>query len=145
MTDDPRQTIAALIDGAELVDDARPAAPVFEERTRETLADGDNAESQAGDGFPGDYAGDEAGPSDRPPKSDVDMGAVESCAALDHSDTDNGKRLIAHFGKDLLVLRQADAQRPAFVTWAGTHWDIDQPRWRSRNRSAGGSRSKSTT
>jgi putative DNA primase/helicase len=125
MTDDSRQTIAALIDGAELVDDARPAAPDFEEPTRATFADGGDAESQAGGAFPGDYDGDEAGPSDKPPKSDVDMGAVETCAPLDHSDTDNGKRLIAHFGRDLLVLRQADAQRPAFVTWAGTHWDID--------------------
>jgi putative DNA primase/helicase len=125
MTDDPRQTIAALIDGAEVVDDARPAAPDFEESTRATFADGGDAESQAGGAFPGDYDGDEAGPSDKPPKSDVDMGAVEACAPLDHSDTDNGKRLIAHFGRDLLVLRQADAQRPAFVTWAGTHWDID--------------------
>lgn len=125
MTDDPRQMIAALIDGAEVVDDMRPAAPDFEERNRETLTDGGDAGSAVGDGFPGDYDGDEAGPSDRPAKADVDKGVVEACAALDHSDTDNGKRLIAHFGRDLLVLRQADAQRPAFVTWAGTHWDID--------------------
>jgi putative DNA primase/helicase len=125
MTDDPRQTIAEMIDRAETVfgdEDARPAAPHFEEPLAKTLA----AEGGDAEAFPdGDYDGDEAGPSDLPPLEKVDAETVKNCAALDHSDTDNGKRMIAHFGKDFLVLRQADAQKPAFATWAGTHWDID--------------------
>ena len=36
--------------------------------------------------------------------SDADPAVVEFCAELDHSDTDNGKRLRLHFGDDLLVL-----------------------------------------
>lgn len=125
MTDDPRQTIAEMIERAETVfgdDDPRPAAPHFEEPVRGTFA----AEGGDAEAFPGgDYDGDEAGPSDLPPRSEVDAEIVKTCATLDHSDTDNGKRMMAHFGRDFLVLRQADAQKPTFVTWAGTHWDMD--------------------
>ncbi len=119
MTLDPKERIAAIIDAAEVVS-GDPATP-FEGAHSSGVDDGGDAE-----GTPfGDYDGDEAGPSDPPPPGSVDPAVIESCAALDHSDTDNGKRLIAHFGSDLLVMRQADAQRPAFVTWAGSHWDVD--------------------
>nr|WP_256483577.1 DNA primase family protein [Aliihoeflea sp. 40Bstr573] len=55
----------------------------------------------------------------------VDMDTVARCAALDHSDTDNAERLLAHFGEDLLVLAQSKARKAAFAVWAGDHWDID--------------------
>lgn len=106
-------SVRAILAAARAASPADPAAP--------SSPEGGDAE-----GAPfGDYDGDENGPSDLPEPGSVDPDVVVACSALDHSDTDNGKRLIAHFGADLLVLRQADAQRPAFVTWAGTHWDID--------------------
>ncbi|WP_279483424.1 phage/plasmid primase, P4 family [Aureimonas sp. SK2] len=46
------------------------------------------------------------------------------CAGCDHSDTDNGRRLIAHFGADLVVLRQEGGTKAAYGVWTGTHWDI---------------------
>ncbi|WP_019998732.1 DNA primase family protein [Aureimonas ureilytica] len=46
------------------------------------------------------------------------------CAGLDHSDTDNGRRLIAHFGADLTVLRQEGGKTALYGVWTGTHWDI---------------------
>ncbi|PZQ18938.1 MAG: hypothetical protein DI565_00600 [Ancylobacter novellus] len=52
------------------------------------------------------------------------LGALIACAGLDHSDTDNGRRLIAHFGQDLLVLEAEGARNMDFVTWSGTHWDM---------------------
>jgi putative DNA primase/helicase len=76
-------------------------------------------------GFSPDDEGheNEAGPSD-PPTIGVDRDTVAACSALDHSDTDNGKRLRAHFGGDLVVMAQEDAKAPAFVSWTGTHWDM---------------------
>lgn len=57
--------------------------------------------------------------------TNVDMDVVKACAGLDHSDTDNAERLLAHFGEDLLVLAQAKARKAAYAVWTGTHWDID--------------------
>ncbi|TBW33370.1 DNA primase [Siculibacillus lacustris] len=53
----------------------------------------------------------------------LDMAVVEGCAKLDHSDTDNGERLIRHFGRDILVLAQEEVATGVFLGWAGTHWD----------------------
>lgn len=51
--------------------------------------------------------------------------AMKECADLDHSDTDNGKRLIQYFGDDLLVRRESGTAVGTWLGWAGTHWDID--------------------
>lgn len=51
--------------------------------------------------------------------------AMADCCHLDHSDTDNGKRLIKYFGDDLLVRREAGTPVGTWVCWAGTHWDLD--------------------
>lgn len=53
------------------------------------------------------------------------------CAELHQSDTDNGLRLLAHFGRDIRVLAQEKADKPLFVVWTGTHWDINQGRPRA--------------
>lgn len=53
-----------------------------------------------------------------------DPAVVAFCADLDHSDTDNGKRLQLHFGDDLLVVSQEKAKTPLYAVWTGTHWDI---------------------
>ncbi|MCB8835953.1 phage/plasmid primase, P4 family [Aurantimonas sp. VKM B-3413] len=54
------------------------------------------------------------------------------CADLHQSDTDNGIRLIAHFGRDIRVLAQEKADKPLFVVWTGRHWDINQGRPRAQ-------------
>ncbi|KQV27587.1 DNA primase [Rhizobium sp. Root1203] len=60
-----------------------------------------------------------------PPPVDDDLKAtLEYCAGLDHSDTDNGKRLLKHFGQDLLVISQEKAKSALYGVWTGTHWDI---------------------
>lgn len=57
----------------------------------------------------------------RPALADI----VAGCAKLDHSDTDNAKRLLAHFGTDLLVVTQSKAKSPFYAVWTGAHWDTD--------------------
>lgn len=68
----------------------------------------------------------EGEPGTVPGVGDVfDPDAVRECAALDHSDTDNARRLLAHFGDDFLVLAQAKAKSPAFAVWDGRRWDME--------------------
>jgi len=57
------------------------------------------------------------------------------CADLHQSDTDNGIRLIAHFGRNIRVLAQEKAEKPMFVVWTGQHWDINQGRPRAQRLS----------
>jgi putative DNA primase/helicase len=56
---------------------------------------------------------------------EFDPAVVMECAGLDHSDTDNARRLLAHFGEDLLVLAQAKAKAPLFAVWDGRRWDME--------------------
>ncbi|APH71435.1 DNA primase family protein [Aquibium oceanicum] len=70
-------------------------------------------------------AEDDGEPGTAPKKgSAVDMGVVEACAALDHSDTDNAERLLSHFGENLLVLSQEKSRKAAYAVWTGSHWDL---------------------
>jgi putative DNA primase/helicase len=98
--------VAAMLDMAEQQERA------FDPRTPSD----DDATVAEDDGEPG------TAPKDR---SKVDLDVVRACAALDHSDTDNAERLLAHFGDDLLVLAQSKARAAAFAVWTGTHWDIE--------------------
>jgi len=43
---------------------------------------------------------------------------VAFCAGLDQNDTDNGKRLLRHFGADLLHVREI-----GWHVWSGAHWE----------------------
>lgn len=54
-----------------------------------------------------------------------DDDVVKWCAKLDHSDTDNAARLLAHFGRDLLVVTQTKARAPLWAVWTGRIWDAD--------------------
>jgi putative DNA primase/helicase len=56
--------------------------------------------------------------------TEADDAIVEYCAEMDTSDTDNGKRMRLHFGEDLIVISQENAQKPKFAVWTGTHWDV---------------------
>ena len=67
---------------------------------------------------------DDLGPSDAE-GSGADPSVVAACAALDHSDTDNGLRLRRHFGADLAVMAQGGAAGGDWLVWDGRHWDLD--------------------
>ncbi|HEY1309889.1 MAG TPA: hypothetical protein VGF02_02985, partial [Pseudolabrys sp.] len=65
--------------------------------------------------------GDFAPPAAPAGKGDaVDPKVLESCAGLDQNDTDNGKRLLAHFGGEALYVREV-----GWHTWTGTHWEYE--------------------
>lgn len=56
--------------------------------------------------------------------ADVAPETLRACAALDQSDTDNGKRLRRYFGDDVLVLAEDGSPEGQYLVWKGTHWDI---------------------
>lgn len=56
---------------------------------------------------------------------DVNLDAVRRCAGLDHSDTDNGRRLREHFGNNLTVIAQAGIPGGDFLSWDSRHWDLE--------------------
>lgn len=60
------------------------------------------------------------GPPQPPDGDGVDAATVAWCAALEQNDTDNGQRLLAHFGDDLLHVREI-----GWHSWCGTHWEAD--------------------
>ena len=64
--------------------------------------------------------GDDAPPSSQGCVGGADPKVLEACALLDQNDTDNGKRLLAHFGGKCLYVREV-----GWHTWAGTHWEYE--------------------
>ncbi len=78
------------------------------------------------DGFDGtppwEEVGEDAEPSDTRAER-VDPEVVAECARLDQSDTDNGRRLLNHFGQDLLVLETEGVASADYLVWTGDHWD----------------------
>jgi putative DNA primase/helicase len=78
-----------------------------------------DADGQSATLAPGEVTGS---PPDEPEGPDNET--LEYCAGLDHSDTDNGKRLIAYFGRDLLVMQQEGVAGGDWLAWDGTHWDL---------------------
>jgi putative DNA primase/helicase len=84
-----------------------PHTPLREEGERDqTLENDEDDENQ--------YVPDE-------PISDE---TFRECACLDQSDVDNGKRLIAYFGRDLMVRQEDDVAAGQMLAWTGTHWDL---------------------
>ncbi len=76
-------------------------------------------------GPPPAYEEEDPGPDAAGPPADAGVDRIaEACAELDHSDTDNGRRLIAHFGEDLAVLAHEGVRNDEYVVWTGTHWDM---------------------
>lgn len=51
---------------------------------------------------------------------EIDDAVVRRCAELDQNDTDNGRRLMAHFGGEWLHVRDIGNHG-----WVGTHWDME--------------------
>lgn len=100
-------------------------AALLDEATRQAQAAGLPRTPANDDPLPADDLED-GEPGTAPKRgSKIDMEVVKACAGLDHSDTDNAERLLAHFGEDLLVLAQSKAKKAAYAVWDGTHWDID--------------------
>lgn len=85
---------------------ASPVPPQGKENEEQTLAD------------------DEDNGDDLPPDDEVSDDTFRECAALDQSDVDNGQRLIAYFGRDLLVRQEDDVAAGQMLAWTGTHWDL---------------------
>lgn len=65
---------------------------------------------------------DTDGPSDMP-VGHVALADVEWCAALDHSDTDNGKRLLRHRGADLARMLEVGTEKASWAVWNEKFWD----------------------
>lgn len=72
--------------------------------------------------IPFDGEDDSDGPSDMP-VGNVALADVEWCAALDHSDTDNGKRLLRHRGADLANMLEEGSDKANWLVWTGKVWD----------------------
>ena len=94
------------------------------ERAGAALAAGDeDGEPPTAEADGGEEDGGEDGPSDgAAPGTDMDV--VAACSRLDHSDTDNAKRFVAHFGRDLTVLETEGIINTDYCAWSGTHWDM---------------------
>lgn len=49
---------------------------------------------------------------------------LRKASSLDHSDTDNGKRLIIYFGDDLRVMALEGERNFGYLVWTGRFWDM---------------------
>jgi putative DNA primase/helicase len=92
--------------------DPLPRSPSGEKSDPQTLAKTEKGEAKDAD--------DEA----PPPDDTVSDDTFRFCAGLDQSDVDNGQRLIAYFGRDLLVRQEDDVPAGQMLAWTGTHWDL---------------------
>ncbi|PPQ42149.1 phage/plasmid primase, P4 family [Rhodopseudomonas palustris] len=88
------------------------------EEAGETLANGDGTDDAEDEDLGEDDGGDE------PPEHTIPADTFRACAKLDQSDVDNGKRLLAYFGEDLLVRQEDDVPAGQKLAWTGTHWDL---------------------
>jgi len=107
---------------------ASPAAAVDPEAIARRLTGEDGLDGFAGGDAQGDAHGDPfdaLGPSDRAAAAaEVEDSVVARCALLDHSDTDNGERLRAHFGGDIVVVAQEGVAGGDWAGWTGAFWDL---------------------
>lgn len=125
---DPREAVLAYLRRAGLsAGDPPPFEARFDGRPPQDEGSGAAREPVAGGSI-------RVNGRDIPQASDpetIEERVTAFCAELDQSDTDNGLRLLAHFGRNIRVLAQEKADKPLFVVWTGTHWDINQGRPRA--------------
>lgn len=94
----------------------------IDEATERRIADM-MASAPLADDFGIFYLPGDLGP--QPPESADSLEKTRAeCAALDQSDTDNGKRLMRYFGTDVRVIAQAGSLGGTYLAWSGAHWDI---------------------
>jgi putative DNA primase/helicase len=105
-TNDPLSQIAAAVGAAPVID------------LGQDLAEADDAfvpEDEAS------FEDDGAEPPEPPEEgAAVNQDILADCARLEQNDTDNGQRLLRHFGDSVLHVREV-----AWHAWTGTHWDPD--------------------
>lgn len=111
MADDTENPFARIV---RLIEAAEPVPRDAIETEEDDGWNGEPPEPPFGD--EGDRGEDDG---DKP-----DPAIVRACASLDHSDTDNGLRLVKHFGRDLAVMAQDEVSAGSWLTWTGTHWDL---------------------
>ena len=121
----PQETIRAAV----------AAAPVFIGSPLSASAARESALNDDFDSFfpdcrlPGEDLSDDMEPDTGPPSpsrapDDVDLEIVKKCAELDHNDVDNGARILAHFGDDLVVHERIGAPDGDWLAWEGRYWDF---------------------
>lgn len=98
---------------------------------REGAREGGPDDDAPDEGMGGEPGGTGGGFADGHP---LDPAAPMELAALDPTDTDNGRRLIRHFGEDLLVQRRQGAREVPWVVWDGCHWDATNGREAAERR-----------
>jgi putative DNA primase/helicase len=125
-------------DGLDDVADAVARAEVWREDVRRE-AEGQGPDGSGSDGHPDEPPTDDHGvgeaipepPEDGVPPHDgtgaagggrppVDPEVLAACAPLDQNDCDNGRRLLNHFGADIVHVREI-----GWHGWTGRHWDPD--------------------
>ncbi len=108
MSDAPRPTIVGIIESAPPLPGSAPPVP------RELQA----AVAAAFDVAPGpDFDPVDAAPLQPPEVEAGDLATLAACAKLEQNDTDNGARLLAHFGDELLHVREI-----GWHQWSGRIW-----------------------
>lgn len=108
-------------DGFDAIADAVERAEVF--IPDDHHHDGDGGEGGGSipeppdDGVPPRDGVEDGGRGGAPP---VDPEILAACAPLDQNDCDNGRRLLNHFGADIVHVREI-----GWHGWTGRHWDPD--------------------
>lgn len=90
------------------------------------VLDGDAFAPAASGGFDTDFCAPSASSAPVPPQgSEASDETLAECALLDHSDTDNARRLIRYFPNQILIMQAAGVSGGDKLIWSGRHWDID--------------------
>jgi len=83
-------------------------------------------DASAGEDVPIEVVVVRASGDGRKGKGSPDPDTLDFCAGLDHSDTDNAKRLLTYFEGEILVIEQRGAKEPTIAVWDGRRWDFQQ-------------------
>lgn len=89
-------------------------------RAIETAATPDTSSADACDAWPPYDDTDEPEPPEPPRDGGAVLETLARCAGLEQNDTDNGQRLLAHFGRELLHVREV-----GWHLWTGQRWQRD--------------------
>ncbi|MGF7161271.1 putative DNA primase/helicase [Rhodoligotrophos appendicifer] len=123
----PTGTIARSIDaGAAQPRDLSDIRRKAEERARRYGAHDRRPEAPFPEHPHGPAAPDDDGGGDEPPEDGVailgdgtDWEAIKACAQLEQNDTDNGQRLLIHFGDQIIHVRDL-----GWAAWSDSHFEL---------------------
>ena len=106
MSDAPRPASVRIFESAPTLPGSAP------------VADARALQDAVADAFDYDGGSFDDAPPPEPPSVDVgDLATLAACAGLEQNDTDNGARLLAHFGEELLHVREI-----GWHQWDGRIW-----------------------